>query len=218
MRALDRATARLRALRFCSLRDLSSAVLLVVGISLLLFAVCAYLWMGFEQHRLAAEWQAQNLAGSIAVPTSGVAADTGVTLLVIPRIQLQAAILNGTNSKSLLLAPGHLESSPWPGDPGNAVIAAHRDSFFRHLHELQPGDDIYVRRAGHEYAYTVTEKSIVSPDDIAVTYPTQDTRLTLITCYPTYYIGPAPKRLVVVARLRPPTAKAATAPATQTQP
>jgi len=72
----------------------------------------------------------------------------------------------------------------------------------RHVHELTKGDDIYVRRGTREYHYVVVSKSIVAPDDIAVTYPTKDSRLTLVTCYPTYYIGPAPKRLVIVAALQ----------------
>ena len=217
MRALDRATARLRALCLRSAREISSTLLLSFGALLLVLVVAAYSWTAWEQHRLGSEWQTQN-AGAIAVPTSTHRADAGVTLLVIPKIKLEAAILDGTNSKSLLLAPGHMDDTPWPGDPGNAVVAAHRDSFFRHIHELEPGDDIYVRRGGREYDYTVTEKSIVSPDDIAVTYPTKDTRLTLVTCYPTYYIGPAPKRLIVVAKLRPSEEKAATLPAAQAQP
>jgi sortase A len=82
------------------------------------------------------------------------------------------------------------------------VIAGHRDTFFRHVHELKKGDDIYIRRGTREYHYVVINKSIVAPDDIAVTYPTKDARLTLVTCYPTYYIGPAPKRLIVVATLQ----------------
>jgi sortase A len=129
-------------------------------------------------------------------------AGQAVTLLYIPRIGLEAAILEGTNSKSLLLAPGHLENTPGPGEAGNSVIAGHRDTFFRHIHELAAGDDIFVRRGGRQYHYVVTNKSIVRPSDTWVASGTRDNRLTLVTCYPTYYIGPAPKRLVVVAELQ----------------
>src|SRR5581483_10857477 len=75
------------------------------------------------------------------------------------------------------------------------------DTFFRHIHELEKGDQIFVDRGGKRITYTVTGKKIVDPDDIAVVSPTKDPELTLITCYPTYYIGPAPKRLVVFAKL-----------------
>ena len=187
-------------------RQIWASLLLGLGIVLLVATAAAYTWMSLEQRRLAAEWRTQNLASAVAVPSAAPNSDA-VTLLVIPKIDLQAAILDGTNRRALLLAPGHIENTAWPGDPGNAVIAAHRDSFFRHIHELVPGDDIYVRRSAREYRYSVAEKLIVSPDDIAVTYPTKDTRLTLITCYPTYYIGPAPKRLIVVAKLQSPEQK-----------
>ncbi len=179
-------------------RRLSSAALLLLGCALLLYALCSYAWMSFEQHRLRSQ-----LNASLAVPAKSASDDQGtVTLLSIPKIDLEAAILDGTSRKSLLLAPGHLTSTAWPGDPGNAVIAAHRDTFFRRLHDLHKGDDVFVRRAGREYRYIVSATAIVKPDDLSVIRPTSDTRLTLITCYPTYFIGPAPKRLIVVATLR----------------
>src|SRR6185503_18054571 len=80
-------------------------------------------------------------------------------------------------------------------------ISAHRDTFFRHIYELNKGDEILVRRNGKVFHYQVTGKKIVMPDDVAVLKQTTDPQLTLITCYPTYYIGPAPKRLVVFSKL-----------------
>jgi sortase A len=88
-----------------------------------------------------------------------------------------------------------------PGELGNAVISGHRDTFFRHIHELEKGDQVYVERGGRRMVYEVTGKKIVEPDDVSVASPTKDSELTLITCYPTYYIGPAPKRLVVFTKL-----------------
>jgi sortase A len=142
------------------------------------------------------------MAEALTAAQSPSDAEPGI-ILSIPKVRLKAAILEGTDSKSLLLAPGHLAGSVMPGDRGNAVIAAHRDTFFRHIHELQNGDDILVTRGGHEFHYVVTSKFIVEPENLSVTRPTADDRLTLVTCYPTYYIGPAPKRLIVVASLRP---------------
>jgi sortase A len=88
-----------------------------------------------------------------------------------------------------------------PGQTGNAVITGHRDTFFRHIYELVKGDKIQVRRAGSVFTYEVTGKKIVMPEDVSVIRQTPDPQLTLITCYPTYYIGPAPKRLVVFSKL-----------------
>ena len=192
---LERSTALCRR----SPRRFSSAALLTIGTVLLLFALCSYAWMSLEQHKLEAASVA-SVAASSGKPYQGA---PSITLLSIPKIDLQAAVLDGTSRKSLLLAPGHLDRTAWPGESGNAVIAAHRDTFFRRLHELHKGDDIYVRRSGQRYHYSVASTAIVSPDEISVVRPSTDTRLTLLTCWPPYYIGPAPKRLVVVATLRP---------------
>ena len=175
-------------------RRLLSRFLLAAGLSLLLVAGVSYGWMSLEQRHLAAKARAES-----AQPNGSNA--ESVTFLRIPRIDVQAAILEGTERTSLLLAPGHLQNTAWPGDPGNAVIAAHRDTFFHRLDELNPGDPIFIRSRGREYRYVVTDRAIVLPNDVSVTNPTSDTRLTLITCYPNDYVGPAPKRLVVVAKL-----------------
>jgi sortase A len=125
----------------------------------------------------------------------------GLTRISIPKINLDAVIMEGTSHKSLTLGPAHLRDSALPGDPGNSVLAAHRDTFFRHLYELKPGDDIFVERNGQHYHYVVTGKRVVQPADLSVLDTTSESRLTLITCYPVYFIGPAPERLVVFAKL-----------------
>lgn len=125
----------------------------------------------------------------------------GMTKLSIPRIHLENVVLEGASAHSLLLGPAHLTGSVEPGEPGNAVIAGHRDTFFRHVHSLRYGDAIFVMRGGHKFRYIVRERKIVEPKDLSVLRPTTDTRLTLITCYPTHAIGPAPQRLIVVAEL-----------------
>lgn len=176
------------------LRRTLSTYLLSFGLSLVLLTGAAYEWTHLAQKRLMNDAMNATAASSELEP--------GI-ILSIPKVRLKAAILEGTDSKSLLLAPGHLASSVLPGDRGNAVIAAHRDTFFRHIHELENGDDIVVTRGAHEFHYVVTSKFVVDPENLSVTRPTKDDRLTLVTCYPTYYIGPAPKRLIVVASLLP---------------
>jgi sortase A len=174
-----------------------------VGAGLLLLAASSYGWMIFRQHQLALQWQSQMATRSISTQPPAASDHGDVTLLSIPKIGLHAGILDGTDRKSLLLAPGHVKDTAWPGDSGNAVVAGHRDTFFRHLHELNAGDEIFILRSGRRYRYVVTNKMVVDPDDVGLIEPTSDIRLTLITCYPTYYIGPAPRRLVVISRLRP---------------
>ena len=128
-------------------------------------------------------------------------ADDLLTRVVIPKISLDAIVVEGVSRKQLSEGPGHIKGTATPGEAGNAVISAHRDTFFRHIYELNKGDEILVRRNGKVFHYQVTGKKIVMPDDMAVLKQTSDPQLTLITCYPTYYIGPAPKRLVVFSKL-----------------
>lgn len=180
-----------------NLRIRCSAFLLTIGLALLILAGGAYGWMAREQHRL------KSTAAQGPQVVEERSANGQLTLLSIPKIGLQAAVLDGTDSRTLLLAPAHLQHTAWPGQPGNSVIAAHRDTFFRRLHDLDEGDDVFVRRGAQEFRYRVFRKTIISPDDVGTIRATPDSRLTLITCYPTYYIGPAPKRLVIVARLEP---------------
>jgi sortase A len=170
--------------------------LIVLGVALLAFVGVQYGKMYTEQHRLAHEWQRQNQPG--ATPKI---VDDGLIKLVIPKISLDAMVVEGTTRHKLLLGPGHMEQTPLPGEDGNSVITAHRDTFFRHIYELNKGDVVEVRRKGQTYSYQVTGKKVVDPEDLSVLQQGQDKRLTLITCYPTYYIGPAPDRLVVFAKL-----------------
>jgi sortase A len=176
---------------------------MVAGLCLLTYVGSEYLAMYREQQALHREWDRQQTLAASA--TAGAAAapvkDDGLTRVSIQKINLDVIVVEGTNHKALRIGPGHLKNTPVPGENGNAVISAHRDTFFRHIYELEKGDDIQVRREGRTYTFEVTGKKIVDPDDLSVLKNSPDPRLTLITCYPTYYVGPAPKRLVVVARL-----------------
>lgn len=178
-------------------------VFVLLGILLLIYVAAQYGSMYAEQRRLAREWDQQNqLTSSTSekTPAEHSEHDT-LTRLSIPKINLDAIVVEGTSRHALLLGPGHMESSVLPGEVGNAVISAHRDTFFRHIYELNKGDEILVRRDGKVYRYEVIGKRVVQPSDVEVTRNSSDARLTLITCYPTYYIGPAPERLVVFSKL-----------------
>lgn len=173
------------------------SLLMVAGVALLIYVASQYATMFAAQRRLTQQWQQQNLQ----LNTQPAGLVTTLTRLAIPSIKLDAVVVEGVNRMDLLMGPGHLPNTPEPGQTGNSVISAHRDTFFRHIHELKPGDYILVQRAGRQFRYQVTGKKVIEPDDLAVIQPTPDAQLTLLTCYPTYYIGPAPQRLVVFSKL-----------------
>ena len=181
---------------------------LIVGAILLLYVTFEYGSMFYQQRQLSARWERQN-SPAIAAPKAQDPREQ-VTRLSIPSIDMDAIVVEGTTNRQLAIAPGHMTDTPAPGENGNSVITAHRDTFFRHIYELNKGDEIVVRRGGKSFQYVVDRKYVVKPSDVSVLRPTTDARLTLITCYPTYYVGPAPERLVVTAKLANPGATAAT--------
>lgn len=174
--------------RLCSSRRTAGYVLIVLGTVLCTYVGGTYVWMYTQQRILLKRWNEH-------------AANPPLTKLAIPRIHLEDVVLEGTSSESLLLGPGHMTETVEPGESGNAVIAGHRDTFFRHLHSLRYGDDIYVLRDGNRYHYVVRSRRVVEPTNLAVLNPSKDGELTLITCWPTHAIGPAPQRLIIVAKI-----------------
>jgi sortase A len=134
--------------------------------------------------------------------------------LDIPRLGLSVAVLQGTRSRMLRLGAGHIEKTPLPGEPGNSGIAGHRDTFFRALKDVRKDDEIQFQTAAGESLYTVDWVKVVAPDDQTVLAPSTESMLTLVTCYPFYFVGPAPNRYVVRAHQRDaqPTQNGAAAP------
>lgn len=181
-------------------RRIISLALVVIGVVLMGYVAGEYWGMYRSQKNLEAEWQRQ--AATVSIPGKApVSPDQMLTRLQIPKIQVDAIVVEGASRRELSEGPGHMKQTAQPGEMGNAVITAHRDTFFRHIYELNKGDQIQVRRSGRTFTYEVTGRRIVMPEDISVIKPTDNPQLTLITCYPTYYIGPAPKRLVVFSKL-----------------
>src|SRR3954469_2668266 len=178
-----------------------SPALMVLGAILLFYVGSEYYGMHREQKRLQAEWEQQQHRNATAATAEQKPVDDGLIRLEIPKIDLTAIVVDGTTRKDLKNGPGRIVGTPLPGEKGNSVISAHRDTFFRHIYELKSGDEINVQRNGQSLKFEVTVKKIVDPDDLSVLKQTDETQLTLITCYPTYYIGPAPQRLVVFSKL-----------------
>jgi sortase A len=185
-------------------RDVRSLLpygLIVAGLVVLLYVGTQYGLMVNDQHKLEQQWAMQNSAPAASLNQASTSTDDTLVRITIPKINVDAIVVEGTTGKQLMRGPGHIRSSAYPGEQGNVVISAHRDTFFRHLVELKNGDQIQLQRGGTTYTYEVTGKKITDPNDISVIQQTDEPRLTLITCYPTYYIGPAPERLVVFSRL-----------------
>jgi sortase A len=121
--------------------------------------------------------------------------------LKIPRLDAELYVVEGDGHKELRRGPGHLAGTAMPGENGNCVIAGHRDTHFRVLKDIRAGDDIILQTAAGQFLYRVKRTRIVSPENTSALAPTTTAELNLITCYPFYYVGSAPKRFIVEAQL-----------------
>ena len=119
--------------------------------------------------------------------------------LEIPRLGVSVVVVEGADSGDLKHAVGHITGTSLPGESGNVGIAGHRDTFFRPLRFAQRGDRIALRTLRGTYRYRVTSTTLVRPADVQVLNPIGRDALTLVTCYPFYYVGPAPERFIVRA-------------------
>jgi sortase A len=117
----------------------------------------------------------------------------------IPRLGLSVIVVEGVDGHSLRRAAGHIPGTALPGQPGNVGISAHRDTFFRPLREIQQNDVITFTTVFGDYRYRVLSTKVVNARDVAVLAPNGNEILTLVTCYPFYFVGPAPNRFIVRA-------------------
>ena len=131
----------------------------------------------------------------IAIPRDGL-----VGRLVIPRLGLGAMVREGAGERTLTFALGHIPGTALPGQNGNVGVAGHRDTLFRSLHSIEKNDRIEFQTLNGNYDYQVESIQVVKPQDVAVLAPGPYPELTLVTCYPFYYVGAAPDRFIVKAR------------------
>jgi sortase A len=122
-----------------------------------------------------------------------------LAVLRIPKLHLEVAVLPGTDERTLDRGLGHIEDTALPAADGNAGIAGHRDGFFRGLKDIVPGDTIEIDTLDRKDIYRVERMWIVEPSDVSVLDPTTAPSLTLVTCYPFYFVGSAPERFIVRA-------------------
>ena len=120
--------------------------------------------------------------------------------LEVPRLGLEVMVAEGIRSSDLRRGAGHLPGTPLPGASGNVALAGHRDRHFRPLKDIAPGDEILLTTTQGSFRYRVDWTRVVEPQDVHVLDPTEQPTLTLVTCYPFYFVGNAPDRFIVRAR------------------
>ena len=146
-------------------------------------------------------WSSQRQAGYRESLAETFEAPPGV--LEIPSLKLTVPIFAGTSELTLNRGVGWIEGTAMPGEDGNVGLAGHRDGYFRGLKNLKLGDTIEVRSVGRTVRYRVSSLEIVEPTDVSVLDPTDVPSITLVTCYPFYYVGSAPQRYIVRGTLDP---------------
>jgi sortase A len=129
-----------------------------------------------------------------AIPVDGL-----IGRIEIPRVGLSAVVVEGTDQATLQRAAGHIQGTAVPGRPGNIGIAAHRDTFFRPLRNVRLDDIVTLTTLRAEYRYRVVSTRVVSPHEVSVLNPSKQEILTLVSCFPFYFVGPAPHRFIVRA-------------------
>ena len=129
-----------------------------------------------------------------------------LAVLHIPRLGLEVPVLEGIDDRTLNRAVGHIPGTAAPGEVGNVAIAGHRDGFFRGLKDLAVGDRLELETGGERRLYAVESLRVVEPEEVEVLEPTPAPVLTLVTCYPFYFVGNAPQRYIVRAAELPPAA------------
>ena len=170
---------------------------LLVGVGIGCLGVFAYETV--EARRFQAQQAAEFARAAQAYAPVAVRAGGLLGMLDVPRLKLTAPVIEGDDEATLKRAAGHLPDTPLPWETGNTAIAGHRDGLFRPLKDIKVGDEIRFRSSRDEFRYRVTDTSIVKPDDLSVLAPRGPASLTLITCYPFYYVGDAPNRFIVRA-------------------
>lgn len=179
---------------------------------LLALGACALVWLHarFQQARgnleldrrirLQTSSTPATSAPTPAPPKPATAHGSLVGRLEIPRLKISAVVFEGTDSPVLERGVGHLAGSPLPGENGNVVMAAHRDTFFRPLRNIRANDEIIVTTEQGARRYEVESTKVINPDEAGVLDDTPDPTLTLVTCYPFRYVGHAPQRFIVRSR------------------
>jgi len=172
-------------------------ILIVFGI--LALGLCALAYLGALTSQL---YEQREFERSLAMPEAvrPPREANAVSRLEIPRLGISVMVHEGVQSRTLSLGAGHIPGTANPQDDGNIGIAAHRDTYFRGLRKIREQDAVFLSTLEGTYQYSVEWIKIVKPSDNEVLASSDEPVLTLVTCYPFYYVGSAPDRFVVRAR------------------
>lgn len=127
--------------------------------------------------------------------------DPPLAILSIDKLDLKVPVYNGTDEINLNRGAGRIKGTARIDAVGNLGIAGHRDGFFRVLKDVEVGDSIDMLTYQGNKEFVVSSITIVDPTDVSVLAPTDESTITLVTCYPFYYVGHAPKRYIVKGQL-----------------
>jgi sortase A len=153
-----------------------------------------------RDRRAASEGTPQPKSATAPESAPAAVADGLIGRIEIPRLLVSVVVVEGVDKTTLRRAVGHIPGTALPGEPGNVGLAGHRDTFFRPLKDLSIKDQIRFSTLKGNFNYEVESLRVVAPEDVGVLAPSGENVLTLVTCYPFYYVGPAPKRWIVRAR------------------
>jgi sortase A len=188
-------------------RRRAGVLLLAAGAALLLYSGATWTSGALARDRARGEWEAmlarERVRSLRATLDAGAASPTArgapVARLVIPRIGLDEIVVEGVGDRELNAGPGHLPGSALPGERGNAVLSAHRDRHFSDLDRLTIGDTLFTETIAGRRGWVIAQRRVLNSAAPAL-FQSEEPELTLTTCWPVRYFGPAPDRLLLVAR------------------
>jgi sortase A len=153
-----------------------------------------------RDQRAASEGTLQPESSTSPKGAPAAATDGLIGRIEIPRLLLSTVVVEGIDKTTLRRVVGHIPGTALPGQPGNVGLAGHRDTFFRPLKDLRIKDEIQFSTLSGDFKYVVESLIVVDPNNVGVLAPSHENVLTMVSCYPFFYVGAAPKRFVVRAR------------------
>jgi LPXTG-site transpeptidase (sortase) family protein len=195
--------------RYRTILKSAEVLLWIIAVASIGYCSVAYAGAAVHQYREKALLKAGRVAPDATIPasvdTATIAASRGLGygvlgVIEIPRLAISSVVEEGVDSSTLWEAVGHIPGTAMPGEAGNSALAAHRDTYFRGLGDVEIRDVIVFRSPTANFRYRVESMRIVEADATDALPHSATPTLSLVTCYPFLYVGPAPKRFIVTAR------------------